>query len=69
MMTAEELRSWVKERQLSEEEAAAMLGFSVQSLRNRLAGAVPVGEQTAIIIDLYRRLHRARQRLPPWQRP
>jgi hypothetical protein len=51
-MTAADLRAWIKRRRLSHEEAARLLGLSLDGLRNNLYGRRPIGAQTARIVQL-----------------
>jgi len=62
-MTREELRSWIKRRRLSHEQAAFLLAISVSELRKKLYGAVKVGEQTAKITELSDKLAESEERL------
>jgi len=55
-MTREELRSWIKRRRLSHEQAASLLALSVSELRKKLYGRVKVGKQTARLAELLDRL-------------
>jgi hypothetical protein len=51
-MTATELRAWIKRRRLSHEEAAQLLGLSLDGLRNNLYARRPVSAQTERIVQL-----------------
>jgi len=55
MMTKAELRAWITARDLTQSEAAALLGVSLPTLVRQITDApsgVPVSRQTAIICRL-----------------
>lgn len=57
-MTPETLRAWIRQRHLSHEEAADLLGLSVHGLRKNLYGVNPVNPQTERIMTLLDAIYR-----------
>jgi hypothetical protein len=51
-MTIDELREWMRARDLTRKEAAQLLGLTLDALHNRLDGRVPIDPQTARIAAL-----------------
>ncbi len=51
-MDATQLDAWIDRRGLKHKDAASLLGLTVDALRKRLYGVVPVDAQTARIAEL-----------------
>ncbi len=51
-MTPETLKSWIKSRRLSHQDAADLLAITLNVLHKNLYGATPIGAQTERIIEL-----------------
>jgi hypothetical protein len=51
-MTPACLHDWIKDRRLSDQEAADLLAESVHTLRKQLYGKIIIGRQTERIIEL-----------------
>ena len=51
-MTPETLKTWIKSRRLSHQEAADLLAESIFTLRKQLYGKIAIAPQTERIIEL-----------------
>jgi transcriptional regulator with XRE-family HTH domain len=62
-MTGDDLRDWIKSRNISDREAARQLGCSPNGLRRWLRGTTPVPLYVALACAAIA------YGLPPWRRP
>jgi predicted XRE-type DNA-binding protein len=51
-MTHDELRAWIETRQMTQPQAADVLGVSLATLSRQINGHFPVSRQTEIIVRL-----------------